>query len=93
MTTPQQQAGALRKLANLLEADELPGREYRDAPLHICLFFRTEAQRQSAIFKLKLAGHHLRPSETGKHYSVTIDHDITRTGLEISLIVPTIDHE
>ena len=93
MTTPQRQADALRKLANLLESDELPGRDYRDTPLHICLFFRTEAQRQSAIFKLKLAGHNLRPSESGKHFSVTIDHDITRTGLEISLIVPTIDHE
>ncbi|MGP9782563.1 hypothetical protein ACT3UQ_08895 [Glutamicibacter sp. AOP12-B1-11] len=93
MTNPQQQADALRKLAAILEADELPGREYQDVPLHVCLYFKNEAQRQSAIFKLKLAGHQLRPSESGKHFSVTIDHDITQTGLEISLIVPTIDHE
>lgn len=93
MSTPQQQAEALRKFAAILEADNLPGREYQEVPLHICIYFRTEAQRQSAIFKLKMAGHHLRTSESGKHFSITIDHDITKTGLEISLIVPTLDHE
>jgi|GEM_PF-5630963 len=89
MSHDAQKAEALQALAALI-SHGIPGLEYHALPLHTCLFFRTEADRQNAIDAFKRAGHgteHARAGSIVTH----IGGDHLTAGISVSLIVPTID--
>lgn len=92
MTTRKAQAEALRQFADTLESEELPGSDYHEAPLHVFLFFRTEAERANALDVFRHEGQPIRIEENG-HCSASYGGTYQTGGLEVSLAVPSLPNE
>ncbi|WP_346922765.1 hypothetical protein [Glutamicibacter creatinolyticus] len=89
MNHDAQKAEALQALAAVI-SHGLPGLEYHEVPMHTCLFFRAEADRQNAIDAFKHAGHTTEYTDAGCMVTHIGGNHLT-AGISVSLIVPTID--
>lgn len=88
MTTPAKQAQALRELADIIETDVLPDREYHEMPLHTYLFFRTAEGRDSA-YQFFQKCYEAETDSAGNRVG-SIGGSRLCGGVAISLIVPSL---